>query len=203
MRKFLLVLLVLLLIGAGVLAWLALARPAYDPVEVGKAETRMWKAYYGGNRTQLGILLVQLLRKQYGLRPLEAKEIGELLASSAMTFKAARGQYEEKVMPDLTRAYRGIQEATGVPFDPVEVARAELAWWVARRTPGQDSAEQIGQKIGQLYATLYGGDHPAFHEAGMLRARAARLRDEGAAKADWAAVEVLLIASYTALGEAM
>jgi hypothetical protein len=39
-------------------------------------------------------------------------------------------------------------------FDPRAVARAELAWWVARRTPGQDSPERIGRLMAEAYARL-------------------------------------------------
>ena len=58
-------------------------------------------------------------------------------------------------------------------------------------------------KIGDLYATLYGGPNEAFDEAGILRARAAALRDAGGAEADWAEVESLLRQSYRTLVEAL
>lgn len=196
-------LLLLLLLVSGALAWLFFSRPAFDPVAVGKAEAGMWQCYYAGHKAQLAARLVGLLRTQYALTPLEAKRVGEQLADAAMTFKAARGDYDRAVLPPLIRAYAAIKEATGDSFDPAEVARAELAWWMARRTPGGDAVENVGVKIGELYAALYGGDHPAFREAGLLRARAARLRDAGGRDADWERVTSLLVQAYTALAEAM
>lgn len=176
-------------------------KPSFDPDKVAKSETLMWQAYYSGNHTQLGMEIITLLRSQYGLPLLKAKNIGELLARAAMRFQSANSDYERIALPDLTAAYRLIQKASGRAFDPEQAARAELAWWVARRTPGQNSAEQVGEKIAVLYGLLYGKDHTVFLEAGLLRATAAELRDTGGKDADWAAVEDLLRQSYRALAE--
>ena len=178
-------------------------RPSFDPHKVAQAETRMWQAYYSGNRTQLGLELISLLRNQHGLPLLDAKEIAERLASSAMKFHSSRGNYENIVLGDLTEAYRLIKHASGGSFDPEDVARRELAWWVARRTPGNNSAEQVGEKIGELYAHLYGGDHPALLTAGVLRAKATKLRDLGGKDADWVRIEDLLVKSYSELKKAL
>lgn len=178
-------------------------RPSFDADKVARAETRMWQAYYSGDKTQLGLQLIALLRNQHGLSLLEAKEIGELLASSAMKFSSAGGDYERIVLPDLARAYRLIKQATGASFDPDKVAQAELVWWVARRTKGQDSAEQVGEKIAELYAVLYGSASPAFRQAGLLRAQAACVRDSGQESVDWAHVEDLLRKSYRELKAGM
>jgi hypothetical protein len=107
------------------------------------------------------------------------------------------------VLPDLEAAFGELRRVTKRPFDPKQAARAELAWWVARRTPGQDSAQQVGQGIGQVYAILYGQDRPGFEEAGVLRAEAGRLRDQGGAACDWQQVETLLQQSYRVLTKAI
>jgi len=174
-------------------------RPSLDADKVGRAETRMWQAYYSEDKTQLGLHSIALLRNQYGLSLFEAKEIGQLLASSAMKFRSASSDYESVVLPDLARAYGLLKQATGAPFDPNKAARAELAWWVARRTQGQGSVEQVGERIAELYAVLYGGACPAFKKAGLLRAQAAELRDSGGRAADWARVDDLLRRSYREL----
>lgn len=185
-----------MLVAGAFLCWFVFSRPTVDLAKVARAEARMWQAYYDGDRTQLALLLVSLLRNQYGLSLPEAKEAGERLAGAAMKFHAARGDYENVALGDLVDAYRVIARATGRSFDPEAVARAELAWWVARRTPGQNSVEQVGEKIAELYALLYGGDLFAFHDAGLLRAESARLRDTGGKNADWPRFEALLLQSY-------
>jgi hypothetical protein len=105
------------------------------------------------------------------------------------------------VLDDLTEAYSMIRRASGGSFNPKEVAKAELAWWIARRTPGQNSPEQVGKKISELYALLYGHNDPAFLKAGVLRAQAAKLRDMEGKDTDWQKVEDLLRKSYQELGK--
>lgn len=177
----------------------AFADPVFDPDIVAQAETRMWQAYYTNDKKQIGLQLIILLGNQYGVSMLEARQIGVLLAGAAMKFRAAKGNYEKVVLPDLTKAYRMIKLVSGSSFDPAKAARAELAWWVARRTPGKDSVKQVGKKIADLYAVLYGSHKPAFDKAGLLRAQAAGLRDAGGKDADWVKVGKLLRASYRQL----
>jgi hypothetical protein len=88
-----------------------------------------------------------------------------------------------------------------VSFVPEEAAKAELDWWVARRTPGSDSVEEVGRLIAYLYTVLFGENQPAFERAGLLRAQAAHIRDEGGELCDWSEVEQQLQESYQALQE--
>jgi hypothetical protein len=186
-------------VAAVIIFRIIFGRPSFKADKAAQAETRMWQAYYSDDKTQLGLQLIALLRNQHGLSLFESKEIGELLAGAAMKFRSANGNYEEAALPDLVRAYGLIKQAAGASFDPNEAARSELAWWIARRTHGQNSAEQVGEKIAKLYAILYGKDCPAFRKAGLLRAQAAELRDSGGENADWARIEVLLRESYREL----
>ncbi len=177
-------------------------RPSFDADKVARAETRMWQAYYAGNETDLGLQLIAQLRRHHGLSLFEAREVGELFARAALKFRSAGGDHDSVCLPDLTRAYSRIQQAADARFDPEEAARAELAWWVARRTPGQNSAEEVGEKIARLYGLLYGKDFQGFVKAGRLRAQAAELRDSGGKDADWGQVENLLRKSYRELKRA-
>ena len=167
------------------------SRPTFNAEKIAHLETQMWQSYYSGDKIELGLQLVALLRSQYGLSLLEAKNIGELLASSAMKFHTTHSDYEIVVLPDLIKAYALIQKATRVPFDPNKVARAELAWWVARRTPGHNSTKQVGAKITELYVVIYGHNSNAFTNAGQLRAQAALILD-----ADWKLIEDILCQAY-------
>lgn len=83
------------------------------------------------------------------------------------------------------------------------MARAELAWWIARRVPGESSPENVGRLIATMYALFYEVPAERVLEAGLLRAQAGHIRDEGGARADWAAVSRLLHASYWSLHEAV
>ena len=59
--------------------------------------------------------------------------------------------------------------------------------------------EQVGAAIANLYAVLYGETNSSFQKAGLLRAQAAHLRDQGGINADWVQVEALLQESYREL----
>ncbi len=179
------------------------AGPVLDPDKIAIAETRMWQAYYAGDLSRLNSEMVALLRAQFGLASADAERIARSLSFAAMKFAISGGNYEQVVLPDLEVAYLQLRAVLKLSFDPREAARAELAWWVARRTPGQDNPQQIGKRIARLYAILYGRERPEFLEAGVLRAEAAQLRDRRGMNSDWTEVERLLRRSYRVLADAV
>lgn len=189
---------------------LATARPpatprslaAFDPDRIASLEVGMWRAYYDKQRLRLFSLLVTTLREQYAFSWTTAALTGFSLAKAAVAFGDATSGYE-RAIPDLTRGFARIRVSTGARFDPARVARAELAWWVARRTPGQDSPERVGALIAELYAALYGRQVRDMLEAGTLRARAAALRDAQATEPDWATIGTLLQRSYRSLHQCL
>ena len=172
-----------------------------DPVKAAAAETRMWQAYYADDHVALRQELTNLLRSQFDISISDADEIGELLASAAMKFESTKSNYKLTVLPDLELAYSMLKNKLDVSFVPEEAAKAELDWWVARRTPGSDSVEEVGRLIAHLYTVLFGENQPAFERAGLLRAQAAHIRDEGGALCNWSEVEQQLQESYQAMQE--
>jgi hypothetical protein len=113
-----------------------------------------------------------------------------------------RGGYDA-VLPDLEQGFDTVRRWTGASFDVHAVARAELAWWVARRIPGEDAPENVGRLISEQYSAFYGVRGAGFDRAGLLRAKAAALRDAGGAGADWATIGKMLHESYAALSDAL
>ena len=173
-----------------------------DPAKAAEAENNMWKAYYSRDLIVLRVELVDLLRSQFDLSYVEALDIGEDITRAAMTFTTTGDDYRRTVLPDLIYAYTKLKYKLVADFDPIEAASAELNWWVARRTPGKDSAEEVGKLIAHLYAVVFGGNQSMFERAGMLRAQAATLRDRDGELCDWNNVESLLLESYQALRDA-
>lgn len=174
-----------------------------NPDEVATAEVQMWKAYYSNNVMVLRRELLKLIRSQFSLSIMEAMNVCEPLALAAMKFDKATSDYKLKVLPDLERAYVRLKNATGILYDPKEAARAELDWWVARRTPGIDNPQEVGHRIALLYTVIFGKSSQKFEQAGLLRAQAAHLRDKGGAMCDWKEVERLLLESYRILQEGL
>jgi hypothetical protein len=192
---------VALLIAAMLTYWLAATPPGprtlrqFDPDRMADLELRMWQAYYAKERVRLFALLVTMLHEQNHYSWVTATREGFHLARAAATFGDARANYES-VLPDLENAYGIAKDWLHAGFDPRAVARAELAWWVARRTPGQDSPERVGGLMADAYALLYEAPRARVTTAALLRARAAALRDAEAEAPNWAAVGHLLRESY-------
>ena len=182
----------------------------FDPDELARLETRMWKAYYRRQPARLFVLLVQALRAQAQVSWLRAVRASLLLTRAAAGFARSSGDYE-RFAPDIGRGYRMLGLPDHVDVDAV--ARHELRWWVVRREIGLAAGEAAGDSITDLYASLY--DLPREHvaEAGRLRGLAAEIRDRGASNdpdgprgpgtAYWPEVARLLRDSYRSLRAAL
>jgi len=170
----------------------------FDPVRLAGLELRMWQAYYAKDRARLFGLLVTMLREQYRYSWATATLEAFHLARAAATFADLKGNYDQ-VLPDLEAAYATARSWLHAQFDPRAVARAELGWWVARRIRGQNSAEQVGRLIAEEYGLLYETAPEKVAAAALLRATAAKLRDDDARVPDWDRIGRLLQESYRAL----
>jgi hypothetical protein len=171
----------------------------FDPVKTGQSEAKMWQYYYTNRKAMLALEMFQFMRGQFGASLKTAYEVAEPMARGASEFYGIREGYNERVLPKLEESYARLAIACGKDWDAKALAEAELAWWVARRTPGENSPEQVGALIAKLYTEIYRVSNPEVDRAGFLRAQAAALRDEGGVNTDWDRVESLLVESYTAL----
>lgn len=170
----------------------------FNPSRLADLEVRMWQAYYAKERVRLFTLLVTMLHEQYRYLWAVAATEGFHLARAAATFSDLKGGYDV-VLPDLEAAYATARWWTDAGFDPRAVAKTELAWWVARRVPGQNSPEHVGALIADEYAALYETSRRSVETPAFLRAQAAALRDAEAGQPDWIRIGELLQASYSAL----
>jgi hypothetical protein len=170
----------------------------FDPDRVADLETGMWQAYDAKQQTRLFGLLVTLLHEQYHFSWARAATHGFRLARAAAAFGDLKGQ-PELVLPELEAAFEDVRAWTGAAFDAHAVARAELAWWEARRLPGRNAPAQIGELIANEYALLYESTPAAMATPALLRAQAAALRDAHADHPDWSQIALLLRQSYREL----
>jgi hypothetical protein len=202
--------LVLLAIVLGAAVWgLGIHAPpgprsarAFEPNRMADLEVRMWRSYYQQETATLFGTLVIALREQFQYPWAKAARAAFHLSRAASRFGRAQSGYEV-VLPDLERAYRIARDWTGAGFDPAQVAQAELAWWVARRNPEQRKVENVGHLIAAVFARFYEVPQDRVEEAGLLRARAADVRDRGDVSADWTKVSELLHQSYASLHAAI
>lgn len=178
----------------------------FDPDELARLETRMWKAYYRRQPARLLVLLIQAVRAQAGLSWPRSIWVSLLLTRAAAGFARSTGDYD-RFAPDIGRAYRQMRLPPEVDVDAV--ARHELRWWVVRREIGLAAGQAAGESITDLYASLYDVPREVVAEAGRLRGLAAEIRDRGAAddpekpraagEAYWSEVARLLRDSYRSL----
>ena len=140
----------------------------------------MWQAYYGKERVRLFGLLVTTLREQYHYPWTTAAAEGFHLARAAAPSATRTGGTTASC--PISRGTRRRARWQGAGFDPGRVARAELAWWVARRTKGRNDPEQVGRLIAEEYALLYEAPFADMLTAGLLRAEAAAMREREAAR---------------------
>ena len=150
---------------------------AFDPDELARLETRMWKQYYRYQPARLFGTLVLALRAQAHVGWPRALAASIYLTKAAAGFSRARGDYD-RFAPDIVRAYRLLKLPDDV--DASVVAGHELRWWVVRREIGLAAGKAAGDAITDLYASIYGLPTERVAEAGRLRGVAAEIRDRGA-----------------------
>ena len=201
--------LAVLMLVVGALSYAIVAPPAgprsikrFDPARMADLELRIWQADHAKDRVRLFALLVRTLREQYRYSWAVAAIEGFRLARAAVRFSELQSGYDA-VLPDLEAAYTTARSWLGAGFDPAAVARAELAWWVARRTPGRNNAAIVGELIADEYVLLYETSRDLVIVSAQLRAEAAALRDANAANPDWERVGRLLQQSYAALSRGL
>ncbi len=182
----------------------------FNPDELARLETRMWKAYYRRQPARLFVLLVRAIRAQAGVSWPRALMVSLVLTRAAAGFARSTDDYE-RFAADIGRGYRML----GLPdhVDVEAVARHELRWWVVRREIGLGAGAAAGDAITDLYGALYDVPRERVAEAGRLRGRAAEIRDRGATddpdgprgagRSYWPEVGRLLRQSYRSLSRAV
>lgn len=212
-----LVLMILALAGAVILAWvlydLYAPRTAhlkeFDPDEVARLETAMWRSYYERQRLRLFKELSELLRTQYNMPLVRSNQVAYYAANAAFVFKKGKQRPDyEKALPDLVRFYQSIRKMSDIPFDVDRAARLELEWWIIHRERAKHAPGELERALADLQAEIYGIPVERLMEHGRLRAEAMTIRDTkaetgGVTEADWAKIDELLHQSWRSLSTAV
>lgn len=181
----------------------------FDPDEVARLETAMWRSYYEKKRVQLFNQLAELLRTQYGMSTLRSNQIAYYGADAAFVFKQGQQRSDyEKALPDLVRFYAAIRKMSDIPFDVDRAARLELEWWIIHRQRAQHAPGDLEKALADLQAEIYHVPVDRLMEHGRLRAEAMTIRDTkaengGVTEADWARINELLKQSWRSLAKAV
>ena len=175
---------------------------AFDPDEVARLETAMWRSYYDRRRLPLFGQLVALLRGQFQLSPARSLALAYLAAKAAAVFQVGRDHADyQRALPYLERYYAAILAVSEAPFDAAEVARLELDWWVVHR----EASGELERALAALAAALYRVPAGRLTVHAERRAEAMTVRDRrvrepgGVAEADWERIEALLRLAWRSL----
>jgi hypothetical protein len=181
----------------------------FDPNEVARLETAMWRSYYERRRFDLFRQLAELLRTQYRLPFARSNAVAFRAARAAFVFKDGRGRPDyERALPDLVKFYSEIREVSDVPFDVERAARLELEWWIVHRERRRHQPGDLERALADLAAEVYRVPAERLAEHAALRAEAMSIRDTkaeqgGVTEDDWRRIDELLHASWRSLWQAI
>jgi len=203
-RKFVVALAVLIPAVAAYTCWPRKAElRAFDPAEMARLETAMWRDYYEKRYPALFYHLYESSRAQFGFSPLASARIAMSAALAAKTFQPTRSRAEaEAAIPYLMTYYGLLREAAPVAFDVRYVASRELDWWQARREAV--GPRDYGVFVAEVAALTYGKskDDPALLTFGIGRSEAMAYRDargQAITEQDWINIEKQLVGAYRQL----
>jgi hypothetical protein len=209
--KFLLVVLVALLVYTAfdLLAPRSSRMRSFDPNEVARIETAMWRSYYDKRQLRLYNQMTELLRSQYNLPFIRSNTVAYQAARAAFVFKGGHNRQEyERALPYLINFYTSIRKVSDIPFDIDRAASLELEWWIIHRERNQHQPGDLSRALAALQCELYQLPAERFAEHARLRADAMTIRDKkadagGVTEADWAKIDELLHLSWQSLFNAV
>ena len=218
MKKiFLRILLGLLIAGVLLAAWIAfdIYTPHkvdirnFDPDEVARLDTAMWRSYYERERLRMYSELTELLQKQYKLNFWRRQLIAYRAAKAAFVFKDGKSRADyEQALPDLEKFYAEIRDISTTDFDARRAAQLELEWWIVHRERRKYQEGDLARALAETVAAIYQMPAEVFLEHGNLRADAMKIRDTqaeggGVSEADWQRIDELLHESWRSLHNAV
>ena len=193
------------------LAWASWPRTAdlrgFEPAEIARLETAMWRDYYDKRYGALFYHLYTLSRTQFGFSPRDSLRIAWAAARAAKVFQPTRSrEAANAALLPLVSYYRLLASAAPAPFDVEEAARLELDWWQARREAV--GPELYGVTVARVAAITYGKqpDEPSLLISGIGRAEAMAYRDargQAMTDRDWSEIECRLRRAYESLKAAV
>jgi len=181
----------------------------FDPDEVARLETDMWRSYYSRQRVRLFTQMSELLRTQYRLPLWRSNAVAYRAAKAAFVFKDGRSRADyERALPDLFSYYKSIREVSDTDFDPERAARLELEWWIVHRERATHPPGDLDRALADLASEIYRVPADKLMEHARLRAEAMTIRDSkaehgGVTEEDWKRIDELLHDSWRSLHQAV
>ncbi|MCX6970313.1 MAG: hypothetical protein NTV93_09195 [Verrucomicrobia bacterium] len=190
------------------MAWFqdAISRPdmsGFDPQEMGRLESAMWRSYYEGHWLQLARQTMKGACGQYRFSWWDGARSSLHAARAALFFR--KNTDDPRCLPELEQYYAIISKATGQHFDVRAAAALELKWWKERRR--SVTPKDYARTIARATALVYGMPEETLLPAARMRAEAMAYRDarrDGKmTDADWQEIARQLMMAYATLKEAV
>ncbi len=181
----------------------------FDPEQVARLDTDMWRSYYDMQRVKLFNQLVLLLRQQYRMPFTRSYVVAFHAGKAAFVFMDGKNRADyERALPDLVAYYQAIRNVSRTPFDVNRAAALELEWWIVHRERKQHLEGDLDRALANLAAEIYQLPAAKFAEHARYRAEAMDVRDEQSEKgklsqADWNKINDLLRHSWLSLWHAV
>ena len=190
------------------LIWLqdAVSKPdmsGFDPQEMGRLESGMWRSYYDGRWLQLACQTMEGACGQYRFSWWDGSRSSLHASRAALFFR--KNTDDPRCLPELDRYYAIISKATGQKFDIRAAASLELQWWKERRR--SIAPNDYARTIARATALVYGVPEETVLPAARMRAEAMAYRDarrDGKmTDTDWQEIARQLMLAYASLKEAV
>jgi len=181
----------------------------FDPHEVARLETRMWRSYYEHRSLRLFGDLVTLLREQYHLPFWRACQGAYHAARAAVVFQRGHVRTDYLLaLPDLISYYNLIDAASTERLRVPEVSADELEWWIVHRQRDQHQPGDLAHALAVEQAGIFRQPVANFNDHANARAEAMDLCDAGnahggASEAEWAKIQSVLDRSWSSLHAAV
>jgi hypothetical protein len=184
----------------------------FDPVALGRLETRAWASYYRREWWPALRAFVGMIDQGFGLGP----RLTFVGAWHVLRANKAWAPVPDND-PDAARAsmrsfYKLVLAHSDLTFDPTRASELEVEWWRVHRAHQRDDAATSGElerALVDLYSYVYSAPPETMHGAARWRAEAMDLSDawaDGGCDLDdprLAAERRALVAAYAALLDAV
>ena len=145
--------------------------PTLNPARLARYEKENYVAYYQKDWPALLRVSIGLVKESFGLTWPQAAYGAYLIARAEIAFAPFPENDLPRATAYITRFYTFIKGVHHTDFDPADMARLELNWWIVHRKlfGNADNAELV-EALASLYAKVYGINPAKVHEAARLRA---------------------------------
>jgi hypothetical protein len=212
MKRFLLILLSVLILGAG---WIMIDLyypyktdiKKFDYAEVARLDGEMWRSYYEKKKLKLFFQSSELIRKQFGVPFWRSQAMAYHAAKAAFTFKDGKNRADyDKALPDLVKYYSAINDISDTSFNVNEAAGLELEWWVIRRYRNEHPPAEWENCLARNAETVYHLPAGKFVSFAHMRVQAMLMRDgkeNTITENDWLQIHSLLEQAWKSFSDAL